>query len=69
MYKTVQSTFLLEAFSALSLSVSRRDNTGCQISNNYSTRELFLFPFVDDQVNQSSVEYSLERNVANLYIA
>lgn len=51
------------------LSVFRRGNTGCQVSNNYSTRELLLFQFVDDQVNQSAVEYSLERNVTNLYIA
>lgn len=69
MYKTVKSTFLLEVFSAMLLSVFRRGNTGCQVSNNYSTRELLLFQFVDDRVNQSAVEYSLERNVTNLYIA
>lgn len=44
MDKTVTPTFLLEDFSALSLSVSRRGNTGCLVSCNYLTREHFFPP-------------------------
>lgn len=68
MNKTIRSTFILEAFLELLLSVSRRGYTGCQMSHNYLAREPFFPSICGWWVKQSYLGFSLKRNKSQISI-
>lgn len=60
--------FILEAFSELLLSVSRRGYTGCQMSHNYLAKEPFFPSICGWWIKQSYLGCSLKRNKSQISI-